>query len=243
MRFMALASDYDGTLARHGTVAEETWEAARRLRASGRKLLLVTGRELDDLQNVCPHLEIFDRVVAENGGLLYRPATREQEILAAAPPRELIQALRDRGVTHLSVGRTILGTVRPFETEVIQTISELGLEWQVIFNKDAVMVLPSGVNKATGLKAALKELGLSPHNVVAVGDAENDQAFLDLCECSAAVANALPMLKEHADIITAGEDGQGVVELIDELLANDLRRHEKQLSRRRWSSNRSIRCW
>jgi HAD superfamily hydrolase (TIGR01484 family) len=231
MRFVALATDYDGTLATHGKVAEETWEGARRLRASGRKLLLVTGRELDDLQNICPKLELFDRVVAENGGVLYRPATREQEILAPAPPKELIQALRDRGVTHLGVGQTILGTVRPFETEVIKTISELGLEWQVIFNKDAVMVLPSGVNKASGLKAALKELDLSPHNVVAVGDAENDHAFLDLCECSAAVANGLPMLKKHADIVTAGEAGQGVAELIAELLADDLRRREKQLSR------------
>ena len=49
----------------------------------------------------------------------------------------------------------------------------------MIFNKGAVMILPSGVNKATGLAAALEELGLSPHNVVGVGDAENDHAFLE----------------------------------------------------------------
>lgn len=231
MRFVALATDYDGTLATDGNVAEETWEAVRRLRASGRKVLLVTGRELDDLRSICPGLEIFDRVVAENGGVLYRPATCEQEILAPSPPKELIRALHDRGVVHLEVGKTILGTVRPYETEVIQAISELGLQWQVIFNKDAVMVLPFGVNKATGLTAALKELGLSPHNVVAVGDAENDRAFLDLCECSAAVANALPDLKKNADIVTGGEEGQGVVELIEELLADDLRRYEKQNER------------
>jgi phosphoglycolate phosphatase (TIGR01487 family) len=231
MRFMALATDYDGTLASDGTVAEQTWEALRKLKASGRKLLLVTGRELDDLRNICPNLELFDRVVAENGGMLFRPATREQELLAASPPKEFVQALRDRGVTHLGVGQTILGTVRPYETVVLEAIADLGLELQVIFNKDAVMVLPTGVNKATGLKAALDELGLSPHNVVAVGDAENDHAFLMLCECSAAVANALPMLKKHADIVTSGEEGRGVVELIEELLANDLRQRDKQLSR------------
>lgn len=231
MRFVALATDYDGTLAKNGKVAEETWEVVRRLRSSGRKILLVTGRELDDLRTICRELEIFDRVVAENGGILYRPATREQEILAPSPPKELIQALHDRGVVHLEVGQSILATVRPYETEVIQAISKLGLEYQVIFNKDAVMVLPSGVNKATGLKAALKELALSPHNVVAVGDAENDHAFLDLCECSAAVANALPTLKKHADIVTTGEEGKGVAELIEELLADDLRRYENPLSR------------
>jgi HAD superfamily hydrolase (TIGR01484 family) len=60
---------------------------------------------------------------------------------------------------------------------VLETIRELGLELQVIFNKGAVMVLPSGINKATGLRAALDELQLSPHDAVAVGDAENDHAF------------------------------------------------------------------
>ena len=64
------------------------------------------------------------------------------------------------------------------------------------------MVLPATVNKATGLSAALSELKLSLHNVVGVGDAENDHAFLQLCECSAAVANALPTVKETADFAT-----------------------------------------
>lgn len=231
MRFVALATDYDGTLASEGRVAKDTWEAVRRLRASGRKLILVTGRELDDLRGICPDLELFDRVVAENGGLLYRPAKRQQQLLASAPPKEFVKALRERGVAHLSVGQTILGSVRPYETVVIQTIRDLGMELQVIFNKDAVMVLPAGVNKATGLKVALKELELSPHNVVAVGDAENDHAFLDLCECSAAVANALASLKKHADVVTSAEEGRGVVELIDELLADDLRQRGKQLTR------------
>ena len=43
------------------------------------------------------------------------------------------------------------------------------------------MVLPSGVNKATGLKKALKQMNLDAKNVVAVGDAENDLAFLAAC--------------------------------------------------------------
>ena len=101
---------------------------------------------------------------------------------------------------------------------MLETIRDLGLELQVIFNKGAVMVLPAGVNKASGLVAALDELGLSPHNVVGVGDAENDHAFLAACECAVAVANALPTIKERADHVTAGEDGDGVRELIDALI-------------------------
>ena len=58
--------------------------------------------------------------------------------------------------------------------------------------------------------------------MVAVGDAENDHAFLDTSEFSVAVANALPALKEHADWVTCGANGAGVGELIEELVANDL---------------------
>jgi HAD superfamily hydrolase (TIGR01484 family) len=224
MRYLALATDYDGTLATDGAVSDDIWAAVKRLRESGRKLLLVTGRELDELQQVCPHLEHFDRIVAENGALLYHPARREEKLLAPAPPAEFVRILRQRGVP-VSVGRSIVATWRTHETAVLEAIRDLGLELDVIFNKDAVMVLPSGVNKATGLKAALDEMGLSERNVVGVGDAENDHAFLALCACAAAVANALPRLKEHVDIVTAAHHGRGVVELIDELLADDLRRH------------------
>jgi hydroxymethylpyrimidine pyrophosphatase-like HAD family hydrolase len=219
MRFTALAADYDGTLASNGTIAPETWHALRRWRAAGRQLLLVTGRDVDDLRILCPHLEIFDRIVAENGGVLYRPASGEEAILSFAPPPELIAALRQRGVVPLGVAHTLLATYRPHEITVRQTIHDLGLNWEVIFNKDAVMVLPAGVNKASGLRAALQELNLSPECVVGVGDAENDRVFLEICGCFAVVANALSGLKQHADIVTADAEGQGVVELIDGLLA------------------------
>src|SRR5262249_3672464 len=102
------------------------------------------------------------------------------------------------------------------------TIAKLGLELQVIFNKGAVMVLPTGVNKATGLLAALRALGLSPRNTVGVGDAENDHSFLAECECAAAVANALPALKERCDLVLDRERGDGVVELAGVLVDDDL---------------------
>src|SRR5215471_12214342 len=162
MRYHALACDYDGTLAHDGRVNDETVAALERLRGSGRRLIMVTGRELDDLRQNFSRLDLFDRVVAENG---------------------------------------------------------------------ALMVLPSGVNKATGLKAALDELGLSPHNAVGVGDAENDHAFFSLCECSVAVANALPSVKEKADWVTQGDHGAGVIELCEALLRSDLREIEPRLQR------------
>lgn len=219
MRYDALACDYDGTLATQGRVEQECLDALLRLRGSGRKLMLVTGREIADLLSVFPDVSLFDRVVGENGGVLYRPETGEEKPLCEPPPREFIDLLQERGVEH-SAGRVIVATREPNHIPMIQAIQDLGLPLHVIFNKGAVMVLPSGINKATGLRAALDELGLSPHNVVGAGDAENDHAFLDLCGLSVAVANALPFLKERADFVTKGERGTGITELIDMILAN-----------------------
>src|SRR5256886_661956 len=148
----------------------------------------------------------------------------------APPPRNLQETLRKRSVPF-SAGRGILATWEPNQTAVLEAIDDLGLDLQVIFNKGAVMVLPSGVNKASGLKAALNELSLSFHNVVGIGDAENDHAFLAVCECGVAVANALPSLKDRADIVTAGDHGAGVVEIANQLLDDDLARYDARLSR------------
>jgi hydroxymethylpyrimidine pyrophosphatase-like HAD family hydrolase len=223
MRYFALATDYDGTLAHDGLVSPETIAALEELRATGRKIILVTGRELDDLLRVFPQIELFDRVVAENGALIYTPATREEHSLGELPPEEFIAELHAQGVAPLSIGRVIVATWHPNETIVLKAIRDLGLEHQVIFNKGAVMVLPPGINKAAGLSAALGQLGLSPHNVVGVGDAENDHAFMSICECSVAVANALPMVKQRADFVTRGDHGAGVSELIEMIIADDLR--------------------
>jgi hypothetical protein len=233
MRYLALACDYDGTLAEGGWVDKSTLRALERCRASGRHLVLVTGRELPDLQGVFPHLALFERVVAENGALLYRPSSNEETILGERPPERFIWELRNRNVIPLSVGKVIVATWQPNETLIVDLIRDLGLELQVIFNKGAVMVLPSGVNKALGLKAALKEMGLSPHNTVGIGDAENDHAFLALCECSVAVANGLAPLKERSDFVTQAPRGAGVAELIDELVTTDLETREPQLKRQR----------
>ena len=126
--------------------------------------------------------------MAENGGVLYRPSTKEVTLLAPTPRPAFLDEVRRRGVQHLNVGHSIVATRVPYETVILDIIRDLGLELRIIFNKGAVMVLPPGVNKATGLTAALKQLELSPHNIVGIGDGENDHAMLTLSEYAVAVA-------------------------------------------------------
>lgn len=58
----------------------------RKVRDSGRKIVLVTGRRLEPLLDLLPDVGLFDRIVAENGALVFDPTTREETQLAESPP-------------------------------------------------------------------------------------------------------------------------------------------------------------
>jgi hydroxymethylpyrimidine pyrophosphatase-like HAD family hydrolase len=230
------ACDYDSTIADLGRVEDTTIQALARVRESGRKLVLVTGRLLPDLQDVFPTVnETFDAVVAENGAVLYFPDRREVRVLGDAPERGLVEALGKRAVSF-TLGSSILASWADFAEPALAAIQDAGVERTLVFNKGAMMFLPGGVTKGTGLLQALASMKLSPHNMVGIGDAENDHAFLALCECAVAVADAIPAIRERADYVTRAPNGRGVVEFIEEHLLNDLRdllprivRHQLQL--------------
>lgn len=224
MYFLALAADYDGTLATDGVVPLATIAALEKLRASGRKLLLVTGRMLEDLLRVFPRPELFEWIVAENGAHLYSPRSRESRLLAEPVPHGFTETLIAHGITPVVSGRSIVATWRPYECTVLRVLSELGIDRQIIFNKRAVMILPTGTNKASGVRAALDEMKISLHNVVAVGDAENDLPMLKACACGVAVSNSVGSVLANANLVTSADHGAGVEELIDEILLNDLSR-------------------
>lgn len=238
MTYLAIATDYDGTLAKNGQVDEPTLAALKKWRNAGRKLILITGRQFDDLLRVCTCLDLFDWVVAENGAMLYEPSTKTEKFLADRPPAEFISQLSDRiqssespgqevsrefvklrkNTSPVAAGRIIVATWEPHSVEAIALIQEMGLDLQVILNKGAVMILPNGIDKAAGLIAAANEMGLSLEAIAGVGDAENDLVFLEICGYSTAVANALDSVKQQVNFVTTESRGAGVVELIEKLL-------------------------
>ncbi len=222
MNYLAFATDYDGTLATDGVVEAATIEALTRLQQSGWTLILITGRQFSDLQIVFEASHQFDCIVAENGAVLHYPKTGKEKRLGDRPSEAFIAALQARGVEPISIGQVIVATWEPHDQTVQQIIHEQNLPLQVILNKGAVMVLPTGIDKAAGLKAAIVDLKVSLNQTVGVGDAENDRAFLDLCGYSVAVANALSMLKETVDWVTPSARGAGICELIEKLLKSEI---------------------
>jgi hydroxymethylpyrimidine pyrophosphatase-like HAD family hydrolase len=222
MRFFALAAGFDGTLARNGRYDERCIEALKALATTGRKLILVTARELRELLEVFPEARLFDFIVAENGAVMHRSATRESEILAQAPSEILLQELGRRRIAPLFVGSSIIRTSASNEREVRSAIEKLHLDCQLVHNDHSLIILPAGVNKASGVKEALRQLGLSAHNLAVIGDAQNDLTLFQLAEHAVAVENAHPLLKQCADRTTRGAYCEGFLELCRDLMDGDL---------------------
>jgi hydroxymethylpyrimidine pyrophosphatase-like HAD family hydrolase len=218
--FLALATDGDGTLVRGGQVGQETVRALVRLRQSGIKIILTTGETPRDFKQF-PHHELFDFIVAENGGLLYDPATRKEQSLGDAPPPELLRALRRRGIHPIKKGRVIISTECTYEKAVIEVLKDMANDRTVFRNRHSIMILPSHINKATGLETALRQFRLTPQQVVGVGDAENDIPLIKSCGLGVALHNAVPQLKKHADLVMRHGTGAGVVELIGRLCSGN----------------------
>jgi phosphoglycolate phosphatase (TIGR01487 family) len=215
--FQMLATDYDGTIATDGAITNETEKALLQAKEAGFLLALVTGREFDDLLRVCQQIKIFDLVVAENGAVLYFPVREHIEILASPPADNFILQLIHRNIPF-SRGRVIVSVQSRYEEQVCSLIDKLELPLYIIRNKDAAMILPLEVDKAKGLGKGLRRFRITNHQVIAIGDAENDLALLQFAGFRVAVANADDVVKNVADWVTYKSSGDGVTEFIHKYL-------------------------
>jgi phosphoglycolate phosphatase (TIGR01487 family) len=207
--FAAIACDYDGTVATHDRIAPDVVAALRAVRGHGVRLILVTGRTFFELTRVCEHLDLFDVVIAENGGVLFVPAEQAIRDLAPPPPLRLLAELDRRGVQY-QVGRTIVDTFRSDEARIRDAMAAAGVQLVLVPNRAALMLLAPGVSKGSGVQHAIRRLGLSHHDVLGIGDAENDLDLFAVCGWSACPGNAVEEVKNGVDWVFPGDNGGSV---------------------------------
>lgn len=213
----AIACDFDGTGATNGHPAPELYAALAAARAQGMVTLLVTGRVLEEVQRACEELSPFDAVVAENGAVIYLCSLGRTIQIAAPPPEHFLGELRAQGVPF-HTGAVIVGTWEQHAYKLLELIRRFGLDAQLIFNRSALMMLPSGINKATGIRRALEELGRSERNLIAFGDAENDIPMLNVAEIGVAARDSVPAVLALTDDRVSQPGGAGVASYIRKIL-------------------------
>src|SRR5581483_4079812 len=212
-----IACDFDGTGAANGRLAPETASVLASARALGFVTLLVTGRVLEDLQAAQVPFASFDAVVAENGALVWLPATNRTIQLAPPPPDAFLAELRARGIPY-HAGAVVVGTWDRHGSDILHLIRRFGMASQLVYNRESLMVLPSGVDKAVGVQRALDELHRSPRSMVAFGDAENDRPLLELAEVGIAARGSVPAIATAADDRLALPGAAGVAHYVQRLL-------------------------
>ena len=212
MHRCVLAFDFDGTIAENGVVPPHIYTALEQLYASGYVLFLVTGR-LTESVSLGALGDLFTGIVWENGAVLYDTANHETQLPFGQLDRRLVEALTAADVP-LEHGLAIVSTWDPHKETVWRVINEWGGDAAVINNKGAIMILPAGAAKGSGLQRLLTICGFSPRNLVSFGDAENDLSLLNLGEYGVAVADAVPSLKAIADLVTTQPGPAGVHEVL-----------------------------
>ncbi len=236
-RFRVLASDYDMTLADGNRLDPATVEALKKARAAGIRLVLVTGRTLpyicgaDGLTR--DEASLFDRIVSENGAILYDPATNRAKVLGSPPAVELIRQVRELvGEDNAVVGWGSLHVPLEHAPVIADMAKRLGLHLHWIPGDNHAVFVNIGIDKASGLRAAMRELHIPMRSVVAVGNGSNDVAMVDRHRSGVgmgvAVANAVPELKAVADLVTKACCASGVRELISGLIQHTLKPRERE---------------
>jgi HAD superfamily hydrolase (TIGR01484 family) len=211
---LIMAFDFDGTLAVNGDVPPELETALEQCRTTGHVLFLVTGRRFETVK-LGGLLDVFAGIVWENGAVLSHTASGETYLPFGQLDARLLKAVEESGIPF-ERGLAIAATWTPHDQTLWRVLSSYGGSTSLEYNKGAVMVLPPGATKGAGLERLLALCGLSPRNLAAFGDAENDLSMLTLAEVSVAVADAVPAVIETSDVVATAPGPQGVLEILKE---------------------------
>jgi hydroxymethylpyrimidine pyrophosphatase-like HAD family hydrolase len=223
MRVRALFTDYDGTLAAlDQPLQPKVVDCMRALKANGTKLILVTGKTQAKVHEAIPDsavLQLFDFVVLESGGIIWKPSASDNSLQLLGRPisPQFLSELAASGIAPLDVGRTMVCIDHRNVARVDAIAQELGISFGKVVAGSVQYGTP-GVCKSACMPTVLAMLGINARDALAVGDGPNDVDMLDKTlnggVFGVAVANAVPETKVIAGHILKGEAGDGFCELV-----------------------------
>jgi hydroxymethylpyrimidine pyrophosphatase-like HAD family hydrolase len=210
----ALVTDLDRTLLAPG--GDPTPTARRALdqaREMGLAIVLVSGREYPRLRRLAQGYGRWDALVAENGAVIESPWGTTPRIVGRRVAADLLHRLDHHPEVQGAWGEVVFSLPRSSHDRLLRAIA--GLPVHVIPNCDRLMVLPTGVTKQTGVRSALRRLGLAQWGYAAIGDAENDVEMLKGAALAGTVANARPEVRRVVEFVAHLPFERGVREFVE----------------------------
>ena len=213
------AFDFDGTIAEDGRVPKEIIEVFRKAYLQTHALFLVTGRlyRQADIEEILPYLT---GIVWENGAVLEHLSGARVSLPFGTLPEPLVKDLEQTGIEMLT-GMAIAATWAQNENLVKEVSARHHYLPTLDWNKMALMILPTGANKGSGLKRLLEQCHCSSETLMAFGDGENDHSLLSMAKTAVAVQDAVPSLQEIAHVVSNNPGPSGVVEILQAFLGEE----------------------
>lgn len=237
-----IAIDMDGTLLNENhELSPYTKSVIKRAQEKGIHIVLSTGRPLVLCYDYHQDLALKTDIVTANGAQIWTP---NKKILAeytfdSSIAEELWHYgnLNNHYMWMVATNEMFRNSSRPslFQNydwiklgfgrlsaeeksiiwEKLIKISDLEITSSSRYN---VEVNPKNVNKANGLKIVTERLGIRFDNVIAIGDSLNDKTMLEAAQIGVAMDNAIPEIKELADVITDSNQNDGVAKVINHVI-------------------------
>jgi len=217
----AVALDVDGTItdkSRRGCIS--AIETIYKVETMGIPIIIATGNILCFTKALSIFLATSGGLVVENGGVIESRGSREvlgnfakcqnaYNHLKSELPVEKVQN------SHLRISE--IAITRKFPVNVIKEVLE-GFDVEVYDSKFAIHITDPSVNKGSSVIKVAADIGVSPGEILAIGDSENDIEFLSAAGVKVAVSNANPELKDIADYVTSKPHGDGVREAVEKYI-------------------------
>ncbi|MEM0160400.1 MAG: HAD family hydrolase [Thermoplasmata archaeon] len=179
-----------------------------KLRESGVKVALVTGREWDSISSL---KDWFDAIAFENGALVY--AKNKKYKYYAEKNDEIKELLIGQGIKY-TAGEVIFSiSLQDFNRH--RQLFEKFNNVEYIKNIGSVMILPNGINKGSAVQKILKLLNIQENYSLAIGDGENDVEMFNAVRYRVSIENSVKELKDISDLCIHKEASEGVLEFLN----------------------------
>ncbi|OEL35178.1 hypothetical protein BAE44_0003801 [Dichanthelium oligosanthes] len=238
-KFKYIFCDMDGTLLNSKSqITARNAEALREARSRGVNIVIATGKCVKQLIAILLNCEISDTICMVQA-LIYslehkiplvafsqdhcysmfdHPLVDSLHYIYHEPKAKIVPSIDQllktaeiQKVLFLETPEGISSALRPYWAKAIE-----GRAHVVQAQPDMLELVPPATSKGNGVKILLNHLSISPDEVMAIGDGENDIEMLQLASLGVALANGAEKTKAVANVIGATNDEDGVAQAIYE---------------------------
>ncbi|EOL50796.1 Cof-type HAD-IIB family hydrolase [Enterococcus caccae] len=164
--------------------------------------------------------------ILSDGLVLQLPTTKDYESLYSQlnklltyESHELAQLTADR-----IYNKAVIAVDQTYLDEQIQKIPDPFYDrYEIIKTRSNLLeFMPKGITKAYGISLLARDLGIKQEEIMTIGDEENDLPMIEYAGLGVAMENAVPRVKDLADVITDTNDNDGVAQAVEKFVLEPL---------------------